>query len=361
MARPAKATIDLNALRHNYQLACKLAPGAKSIAVVKANAYGHGAVACARALEPLAPALAVACIEEALELREAGITKPILLLEGPFKYDEITLAEQHNFWMMLSNSEQVQWLTKAQPSSPLTVWLKADSGMHRLGFQNGDFAEAYRNLKTLPHVNSDIVLATHFAAADEVDRDFTQRQIERFRTILPDTNAPTSLANSAGILAWPESHGSWNRPGYMLYGATPLNQQHDNARDLKPVMSFTSEVIGVRQVPKGDSVGYGCSWTAERDSTIATVAIGYGDGYPRQTPNGTPILINGQQAALAGRVSMDMITVDVTELSPVKVGDPVELWGNNLCVNTIAEQCQTIGYELLTRMPLRAPRIYSGE
>lgn len=361
MARPAKATIDLNALRHNYQLACALAPDARSIAVVKANAYGHGASACARALEPLAPALAVACIEEALELRRAGIRKPILLLEGPFRADEIALAVEHNFWMMLSNSQQLQWVEDARPQQPLTIWLKADTGMHRLGFQNGDFANAYRTLKALPHVNAEIVLASHFAAADELDRDFTNGQIAQFKAILPDDHAPISLANSAGILAWPESHGNWNRPGYMLYGATPLNQQHDNARALQPVMSLTSEVIAVRQVPRGDSVGYGCSWTAQRDSRIATVAIGYGDGYPRQTPNGTPILINGQQAALAGRVSMDMITVDVTDLDPVHVGDPVELWGKHLNVNVIAAQCKTIGYELLTRMPLRAPRIYIGE
>lgn len=361
MARPAKASIDLNALRHNYRLACQLSPQASNIAVVKANAYGHGASACARALEPLAPALAVACIEEALELRAAGISKPLLLLEGPFAADEITLAEQHNFWLMISNAEQLQWLAKARPATPLTVWLKADTGMHRLGFQGRDFAAAYNTLKAMPHVHPEIVLATHFAAADEMNRNFTRRQIAQFQSLLPDHKAPTSLANSAGILAWPESHSSWNRPGYMLYGATPLNQPHSNADKLKPVMQLTSEVIAVRQVPKGDCVGYGCSWTAERDSNIATVAIGYGDGYPRQTPNGTPILINGQTAALAGRVSMDMITVDVTDLAPVKVGDPVELWGDNLSVNVIAAQCKTIGYELLTRMPLRAPRIYLGD
>ncbi|GAA5315897.1 MAG: alanine racemase [Candidatus Pelagadaptatus aseana] len=359
MARPTKAHIDLDALRHNYSLACQLAPGAQSIAVIKANAYGHGAIECGKALESMAPALAVACIEEAMELRSAGVNKPILLLEGPFSPEEISVAEQHNFWLMLSNQKQVDWIAEAQCQQPLTVWLKADSGMHRLGFQGEAFGRAYQQLRQLPHVHDEIVLASHFAAADEVDNGFTRQQIANFRDMIPDQSAPISLSNSAGVLAWQDSHGQWNRPGYMLYGNTPLDQQHSNAEPLQPVMQLVSEVIAIHQVPKGDSVGYGCSWTAERDSVIATVAIGYGDGYPRQAPSGTPVLINGQTAPLAGRVSMDMITVDVTDIGSVTIGDPVELWGRNVCVNQIAQLCGTIGYELLTRMPLRTPRIYS--
>lgn len=353
MSRPATATIDLNALRHNYQLACSLAPESQTLAVVKANAYGHGAVECAKALESVAPAFAVACIEEALELRAANISKPILLLEGQFSAEELSLVEQHNFWLMLSNQQQVDMIAMATPAAPYTVWMKIDTGMHRLGFAADQVADVYTQLNDMPQVASDIVVASHFAAADETDNNFTTNQITNFKKLLPQPLPPTSLANSAGILAWPESHGNWNRPGFMLYGASPLTQPHPNAATLKPVMTLTSSVIDLHSIPVGDVVGYGCSWQAQRPSLIATVAIGYGDGYPRQAPNGTPVLVKGQQAPLAGRVSMDMITVDVTDLDDIAIGDSVELWGNHIDVNQIAQLCSTIGYELLTRMPSR--------
>ncbi len=358
MSRPAKAIIDLAALRHNFQLAQQLSPKAKTMGVVKANAYGHGAVTVAKTLEPLTALLAVACIEEALELRQGGIRKPILLLEGPFSEDEIIIAAEQDFWLMASGIEQVERIANSLPSSAVTVWLKADSGMHRLGLQGEQLKNAYLRLSALDHVNPDIVLATHFAAADELDSDFTQQQINTFANLAEGLNAPLSMANSAGILGWPQSHGDYNRPGIMLYGSSPFAHPHIHGDKLQAVMSLNSEVIAVRHIEAGETVGYGRSWMAQRPSTIATVAIGYGDGYPRQLPNGTPVLINGQRASLAGRVSMDMITVDVTHLESVKVGDPVELWGKNLPLNTIAEAANTIGYELVTRMPLRTPRIY---
>ncbi len=358
MSRPAKATVDLAALRHNFQLAQSLSPKSNTIGVVKANAYGHGAVAVAKTLEPLTPLLAVACIEEAIELRQAGIAKPVLLLEGPFSDDEIVIAAEQNFWLMASGIEQVDRIARSRPKSAVSVWLKADSGMHRLGLQGEQLKEAYQRLSTLDHVHSDIVLATHFAAADELDSDFTEQQIDTFANLAEGLNAPLSMANSAGILGWPQSHGHYNRPGIMLYGSSPFAHPQINGDKLQAVMSLTSEVIAVRQIKAGETVGYGRSWMAQRPSIIATVAIGYGDGYPRQVPNGTPVLINGQRASLAGRVSMDMITVDVTHLESVKVGDPVELWGKNLPLNTIADAANTIGYELVTRMPLRTPRIY---
>jgi alanine racemase len=358
MSRPAKAIVDLAAIRHNYQLAQRLAPNAKTLGVVKANAYGHGAAAVAKTLEPLAPVLAVACIEEALELRAADISKPILLLEGPFTDDEVVIASRENFWLMASGIEQVQRIADAQISKPVTVWLKADSGMHRLGLQGEQLRRAYEQLQPLEHVNSDIVLATHFAAADELDSDFTEQQIAYFASLAEGLKAPLSMANSAGILGWPQSHSDFNRPGIMLYGASPFEHSQDNGDQLLSAMTLTSEVIGLRTIEAGETVGYGRSWTAQRHSTIATVAIGYGDGYPRHAPNGTPVLIHGQQVPLAGRVSMDMITIDVTELNNVQVGDSVELWGSNLPLNTIAEHAGTISYELVTRMPLRTPRIY---
>lgn len=358
MSRPAQAIVDLAAIRHNYQLAQQLAPRARALAVVKANAYGHGSVAVARTLEPLAPAFAVACIEEALELRQAGLSKPIVLLEGAFAAEEVRIAAAQNFWLVASGAEQVNMIAAAGLTQPLTVWLKADSGMHRLGLSGQALQDAYLRLKSLPLVRDEVVIATHFAAADELDSNYTRQQLDTFATQTAGLNAPVSLANSAAIMAWPEAHGDYTRPGIMLYGASPFLQPHPNAETLQPVMTLESAVISVRTIETGETVGYGRSWTAQRRSTIATVAIGYGDGYPRQTPNGTPVWINGQRAPLAGHVSMDMITVDVTDLESVKVGDKVELWGAHISLNEVAQRVGTISYELVTRMPSRTPRIY---
>lgn len=358
MSRPAQAIVDLAAIRHNYQLAQQLAPRARALAVVKANAYGHGSVAVARTLEPLAPAFAVACIEEALELRQAGLSKPIVLLEGAFAAEEVRIAAAQNFWLVASGPEQVSMIAAAGLTQPLTVWLKADSGMHRLGLSGQALQDAYQQLKSLPQVRDEVVIATHFAAADELDSSYTQQQLDNFATLTAGLNAPVSLANSAAIMAWPEAHGDYTRPGIMLYGASPFLQPHPHAATLQPVMTLQSAVISVRTIDVGETVGYGRSWTAQRRSTIATVAIGYGDGYPRQTPNGTPVWINGQRAPLAGHVSMDMITVDVTDLESVKVGDKVELWGAHISLNEVAQRVGTISYELVTRMPSRTPRIY---
>jgi len=358
MARPAKAYISLDALRHNYQLAARLAPAASNVPAVKANAYGHGAVAVVKALEPEAPAFGVACIEEALELRAAGISKPILLLEGTFTDDEVVTAAQENFWLMVENRRQLAAILNADINQPVMAWLKVDSGMHRLGVQPEEVKSIYQALQDSPNVHPDIVLATHFACSDELDNDFTSRQIQRFKDAVGDIEAPLSMANSGGVLAWEVSHADWNRPGYMLYGSSPFAEPHANADQLKPVMTLKSAVIGVRNIDAGEAVGYGASWVAERPSRIATVAIGYGDGYPRHAVSGTPVLINGQRVPLAGRVSMDMITVDVTDCPDVHIGTEVTLWGEGLPVNEIAEKAGTIGYELLTRMPLRTPRVY---
>jgi alanine racemase len=360
MSRPAKAVVNLNALRHNYQLAQRQGD-AQAIAVIKANAYGHGAVAVARALEDLAPAFAVAAIEEALELREAGIRLPILLLEGPFSTDELAIAAEQNFWLMLADASQVEMVQQVSLESlpaPLTIWLKFDSGMHRLGLDGETGRSAYQTLRALDHVNDDIVLASHFACADELDDGFTNQQLTNFREMTAGLDAPVSLSNSAAILGWPEAHGQWLRAGIMLYGASPFMHSHPQGDQLQAVMSLESAVIGIRRIVAGASVGYGKSWVAQRDSVIATVAMGYGDGYPRHAPSGTPVLVNGQRASLVGRVSMDMITVDVTDLDTVNAGDPVVLWGQELPLNEVAMAAGTISYELVTRMPLRTPRIY---
>jgi alanine racemase len=358
MARPSRALIDLSALRQNYRLACNLAPNSRNIAVVKANAYGHGAETVARTLETDVPAFAVAYMEEALKLRAFGISKPILVMEGFFTEDELPLAVEHNFWLMIENPTQVETLTAAKLKHPVTVWLKIDTGMHRLGAALDRASSLFERLESSANVNTGIVFASHFACADELQNDFTNQQIQQLRQLARRHKAPLSMANSPALLAWPQSHGDWNRPGYMLYGSSPFFHHHEQGDKLTPVMSFESQVISLREVSKGDTVGYGATWKAERASVIATIPVGYGDGYPRNAPSGTPVLVNGQMAPLAGRVSMDLITVDVTAVPHVAIGTKVELWGKQLGVNHVASAAGTIGYELLTRMPARLPRVY---
>lgn len=357
MTRPAQALLDFAALRHNVGLARELAPHSRLMAVVKANAYGHGAVSVARALEPLVDALAVACLEEALELRHSGIALPILLLEGVFAPDEWAVAAAEGCWVMLDNTVQLAWLEQASLPRPVQTWLKVDTGMRRLGVLPEQTAGFHRRLLATGKLAGTPVLATHFACADEPDDPMTSEQLTRFQRACHGLPGLRSTANSPGILAWPASHMDWIRPGYMLWGDSPFASPQPQADRLRPVMTLVSRVISLRDVAPGDSVGYGASWRADRASRIATVTMGYGDGYPRTAGNQTPVLINGQRARLAGRVSMDMITVDVTDLPDVRVGDPVVLWGPGLPVGEVAGHSGTIGYELLTRMPARIPRV----
>ena len=364
MSRPAKALIDLNALRHNVALANDIAPQSQTMAIVKANAYGHGAVAVARAISDLVSAFGVACIEEALELREAGITNPVCLLEGAFSADEISVAGEQGFWLSVVNPEQLQAILAAKLSKQVKVWLCVDSGMHRLGIRPEEIASIYGALNASDNVAEGVVVATHFACADELDNDFTRQQLACLNTGMTGLSGhgpvPLSLANSAALLGWPECRASWSRPGIMLYGSSPFSGSHPEAEKLLPVMTLKSSIIALRDVPVGESVGYAARWRAERSSRIATVAIGYGDGYPVHAPDGTPVLVNGQRCPLVGRVSMDMITVDVTHLDEVALGNEVVLWGQGLSVNEVAASAGTISYELLTRMPRRVPRIYSN-
>jgi alanine racemase len=358
MFRPTKALIDLAALRHNYQLAQSLSSGGQALPIIKADAYGHGSVEVAKALEELAPAFGVACIEEALELRRAGILKPILILQGVFSADELLVAQRNDFWLMIGSENQVEEIVSSRLDRPLKIWLKIDTGMCRFGVAPELASSLYKRLRDSANVEEEVVLASHFACADECNREETLKQLNLFKTIVKGIDAPWSLANSPALLAWPETRAQWNRPGFMLYGNTPMSEPHTLDADLRPVMSLHSQVISLRTVVAGNSVGYGGTWTAQRDSLIATVTIGYGDGYPRHAKNGTPVLVNGQRAPLAGRVSMDMITVDVTDIEGVGVGDTVTLWGEGLSVNEIAEHADTIGYELLAGMPARIPRVY---
>jgi alanine racemase len=355
MSRPNQARLDLDALRHNVTVARALAPHSRIMAVVKANAYGHGAVTIATALESQVDALAVACLEEAVELRSAGVSAPVLLLEGVFEPRELVTAAELGLWLTIHNEQQLDWLESTALPAPVHCWLKVDTGMNRLGIRPAQAPACFKRLQAQDKVAGEIVVYTHFACADKLQSEKTPQQLAAFEALPIDV--PRSAANSAGLLAWPASHYDWVRPGYMLYGHSPLVDEHHNAASLQPVMTLASAIISLREVDTGEAVGYGGTWIAQRPSRIATVTIGYGDGYPRQAPNGTPVLVNGQRAALAGCVSMDMITVDVTDLENVQLGDEVILWGKGLPLSEVAQCAATIGYELTTRMPARTPRV----
>ncbi|MCV6611732.1 MAG: alanine racemase [Amphritea sp.] len=357
MSRAAKITVDLDAIRHNFRLARSLQPAANAAAIIKANGYGHGAVEVAKALESEADAFGVACIEEGVELVEAGISKPVLLLEGFFEASELEYISDNGMWSAVHSLEQIDQIAAAQLSQPINVWLKMDSGMHRLGVNPQDYQEAYKRLKALDNV-ADVILMSHFSSADELDKSVTAEQIEVFNAATADIDAPASLANSAGTLAWEDARRDWLRPGLMLYGATPFPDAQDNADKLIPAMTLTSEVIAVRDVPVGESVGYACTWTADKPSRVGTVALGYADGYPRHAETGTPVWINGQRSRIIGRVSMDMLAIDLTDLPEAGVGTEVEFWGKHITAAEVAPYCGTIPYTLFTGITRRVHKHY---
>jgi len=360
VSRPARARIDLDALRHNLRYAKELAGPARVLAVVKANGYGHGAVPVARALAGAADALGVACTEEALELRESGIDVPVLLMEGVFSPDEITLADRHRLAMVVHSREQLGWVLASRPRLPLDCWLKVDTGMHRVGLEPSDLPAAYAALTGAPQVGG-LVLMTHFARADEPGHPFTARQAARFAELTAGFAVPRSLANSAAVIAWPDTHADWVRPGIMLYGTSPLGDAHPSAGRLRPVMHLESALIAVRELAAGETVGYGGRFVCPRATRVGVVAMGYADGYPRHAPDGTPVVVRGRRARLIGRVSMDMLTVDLSGIEDAAVGDPVELWGDQVSANAVAAASGTIAYQLFTGISPRVPRIYASE
>ncbi|MGB7453519.1 MAG: alanine racemase [Lysobacterales bacterium] len=356
--RPTSATVRLADIDGNCQMANRLAPGSQSIAVIKANAYGHGMVKVAQHLQDLVPAFGVALIEEAVQLRDAGIVKPILIMQGPGRSGELNEAVARGFWLLLHQQQQVDWVLSAKLAGPLMVWLKMDTGMHRLGFAPDAIDPVCAGLRSSPNVQQAPVLCTHLACADDLADPMTRKQVQVVRDSASRNGLELSIANSAGILFWPESHALWNRPGYMLYGLCPTGSPDVGAHGLRPAMTMSSEIIAIRNLAAGEGVGYGHDWVAKRPSRIATIAIGYGDGYPRHAPSGTPVLVNGKRVPLAGRVSMDAIGVDITGHDRVQFGDPVELWGQNLSVNEVASAAGTIGYELLAGLTGRVPLRY---
>lgn len=358
MTRPVRAHIDLGALQHNYQLARQAAPASRLMAVVKANAYGHGAVPVARALQD-ADAFALASVEEAVQLREAGVSRPLVLLEGVFDATDLAAAAEYALQPVVHSLEQADWLAQAPAAASLHLWLKVDTGMHRLGVSPQQAGAVHRRLAALVEAGGGSVrLMSHLACADEPQHAANDAQLATFQS-LDIPAAERSLANSAALLTRPDMHFDWVRPGIMLYGASPFARNADRQTGLQPVMTLESQLIAVYPRNQGDSIGYGQAWTCPAAMPVGVAACGYGDGYPRHAPAGTPVLVNGREVPLIGRVSMDMICVDLRSQPRARPGDPVRLWGAGLPVEAVAARAGTIAYELLCNVSGRVPRDYS--
>lgn len=346
MPRPLFATINLDAMRSNLALARRQARGAKVWAVVKANAYGHGLQRAMRAFAD-ADGLALVELDAAVKLREWGWTKPILLLEGFFEPADLPVAMKHQLQIAIHSAEQLAMLEAGSMPGTLDVHLKMNTGMNRLGFKPEAFQAAHARLRALPFIRN-ISLATHFANA-EVDADNPvpmKEQAGRFHAACDGLTGERSLSNSAACLLHPEMAADWIRPGVMLYGATP-GARTAAAFGLRPAMTLSSALIGVQEIAAGDAVGYGSAFVADQSMRIGVVACGYADGYPRHAPAGTPVLVDGIRTRIVGRVSMDMLTVDLTPVPQARVGSTVILWGEGLPIDDVAQAAGTIGYELM--------------
>ena len=350
--RPACASLDGDALRHNLREVRKRAP-ARVMAIIKANGYGHGLVWVAHNL-PDADSFGVASLEEGLELRAAGITKDICLLEGFFEPAEIPLILSERLTPVIHEVHQVAALQRFQARGTLNVWIKVDTGMHRLGFPAHELARVMADLRALPYIHH-IGVLSHLASAEIASSPPTRQQIAAFEDLKPQATC-YSLANSAGILQWPSAHADWVRPGLMLYGASPIPGQTGAAFGLKPVMTLRSRLISVRKRMRHDAIGYGGTYLCPEDMPVGIVGLGYGDGYPRELSSAVSVLVRGQRAPLIGRVSMDMLNIDLRSIPQAQVGDEVILWGQGLPVEEIAEAAGTIPYTLLCGLTQRLPR-----
>lgn len=357
MTRPARAIVSAQALRHNLAEVRRRAPRSRVMAIVKANGYGHGLVWVTETLADQVDAFGVAAVEEGIALRDAGITRPVCLLEGFFAADELPLLVQHDLQPVVHHEAQMRALETARLPRPLPVWIKIDTGMHRLGFPPAAFGAMLARLKAAASVG-EIRVMSHFAAADDPKMNAaTQAQIDLFHATVANAGIERCFANSAGIIAWPAAHFEWVRPGIMLYGGAPMAEGTAQAYGLRPVMTLATELIAVSLRKKGDPIGYGPDFRCPDDMPVGVAAIGYGDGYPRRMPAGTPVLVNGKRVPLVGRVSMDMITLDLRAQPDAKPGDRVVLWGDGLPVDEIAARAGTISYELYCHVAKRIPRV----
>jgi len=339
-------------LRHNLGVVRKHAPHSRVMAVIKADAYGHGMLPVAAALED-ADVFAVARVEEAVQLRNTGIHKEILVLAGAHDAQELQQAAQSNLQLVVHHVAQLALLAETALSSPVKAWLKLDTGMNRLGFPPEEAEELLIRLNSLPSIASVAGILTHLANADDLGDGYTRQQLQRFAKATANLELPLSIANSAGILAWPDSHVDWVRPGIMLYGASPFVAP---VNELRPVMTFGSSLISIKTVQGGEPIGYGGTWRAPEAMPVGVVAAGYGDGYPREMPSGTPVLLNDQRLPVIGRVSMDTLMVDLRRQPAALVGDEVILWGRGLPAEEIAAAAETIPYTLFCGITSRVHR-----
>ncbi len=356
MSRPIRAVIDLAALRHNLGVARRRAGRAHLWAVVKANAYGHGLDRAVDALSGDTDGFALIELESAMRLRERGVSAPLLMLEGFYAADELPLFARHRLIPVLHRPDQIAALLAMDWPADLPVYLKINSGMNRLGLNAADLAAAK---SALSERRIETVLMTHFADADGPRG--IDWQLERFAAMTVGMNATTSLGNSATILRYPASVGEWARPGIMLYGGSPFAEISAADLGLEPVMTLQSQIIAVQTLKPGESVGYGCTFTAERAMRIGIVACGYADGYPRHAPTGTPVLVDGLRTRTLGRVSMDKLCVDLTDLpEKLAVGETATLWGDGLAADEVAAAAGTISYELFCALSPRVPIVEVG-
>lgn len=356
--RLAVAQINLSNLAHNLAQVKRFAPNSRVMAVLKANAYGHGLVKIAQHLND-ADAFAVARIDEALALRAGGLTKPIVLLEGVFHPEDLAILLANNFQTIIHDENQLIALEEAQLDAPISCWLKINTGMHRLGIAPSQLTDFYQRLSATKNAKNTINLMTHFSCADDINDIKTAEQIALFDSLVAGKEQAHCLANSAGIIAWPAGHGDWVRPGLMIYGVSPMLGALGSQHSLKPVMRLTTRVIAIRDVDAMQCVGYGGSWHSQSATKLAVVAMGYGDGYPRHAKHGTPVVIGNKRYGIAGNVSMDMISVDIGQNPDnVKVGDEVVMWGPELPVEEIAKCATTIPYELLCNITPRVSYEY---
>ncbi|GGD20742.1 catabolic alanine racemase DadX [Franconibacter pulveris 1160] len=352
MSRPIVASLDLQALRQNLQVVRRAAPHSRVWSVVKANAYGHGLDRVWSALGAT-DGFAMLNLEEAILLRERGWKGPVLLLEGFFHADELALFDKYRLTTSLHSNWQVKALANAKLNAPLDVYLKINSGMNRLGFAPERVHSVWQQLRDIKNVGQ-LTLMAHFADADKPDG--IDEPMRRIGQAAEGIDAPRSLANSAATLWHPQAHFDWVRPGIALYGASPSGQWRDIATSgLQPVMSLKSEIIGIQNLKAGETVGYGSRYRADQERRIGIVACGYADGYPRQAPDGAPVLVDGVRTGIVGTVSMDMLAVDLTPCPQAGIGSPVELWGNAIKVDDVASAAGTVGYELLTALAPRVP------
>ena len=345
MPRPTVARIHPDHLRHNLGIARRLAPDSRVMAVVKADGYGHGLERVAHALQS-ADLFGVAMLQDAERLRAAGFSHPIVLLPGFDSAEDLPLLRQLGVATSVHSRYQLEMLQAADRGEAIQCWLKVDTGMHRLGFAPADVQQVHAQLVSMPHVAGDITLMMHFAGSDEFQGAGTPRQMRVFSEATAGLPGLRSLANSAAVLGWPGAHGDIIRPGGMLYGLSVVEGSTGEDFDLRPGMTLSTRLIAVNRISKGESIGYSATWQCPEDMPVGVAAVGYGDGYPRIVRPGTQVRVNDRPAGIIGRVSMDLMTIDLRGQPDARPGDPVVLWGNGLPVDSIAEAAGTIGYEL---------------